>query len=391
MKQPCMLVAALAVASAASFVSGGASAQSNISIYGVADAGVAYASNQNGNANTYLRSGSLSASKIGFEGAEALGGDLRALFLLESGFELDSGAQSASGALFNRQAYVGLQSRAYGAVTAGRQYTPYYLLVGSLASSNVLTGATGAHPGDIDGLDTTVRVNNALTYSSPVWRGVQGSAQYGFGEAAGGNAAGSSFSAAVKYSASPAEFALGYLRLRNGRDGTGWSANASGSFGISAINRGYASAESIQFIAASARYTMGKWMVGANASNVQYQAGSRSAFRDTAIFNTAGVISSYQLTPQWFLSAGYSDTRATSANGVSDRARYRQLSFEQHYALSKRTAIYLIEARQLAHGQTLGEGVGIVDAVASVGDSQNGTPSSNGRQTVLLVGLKHAF
>ena len=100
---------------------------------------------------------------------------------------------------------------------------------------------------------------------------------------------------------------------------------------------------------------MGKWMVGANASNVQYQAGSRSAFRDTAIFNTAGLISSYQLTPQWFLSAGYSDTFASHANGIADRARYRQLSFEQNYALSKRTAIYLIEARQLARGQTLGQ------------------------------------
>jgi predicted porin len=126
MKQPCMLFAALAVASTASFVSGSASAQSNVAIYGVADAGVAYASNQNGNANTYLRSGSLSASKIGLQGVEALGGDLQALFLLESGFELDSGAQSASGSLFNRQAYVGLLSRAYGVLTAGRQYTPYY-------------------------------------------------------------------------------------------------------------------------------------------------------------------------------------------------------------------------------------------------------------------------
>ena len=390
MKQPCMLVAVL-TAAASSFVSGNASAQSNFTIYGVADAGVAYANNQNGNANTYLRSGSLSASKIGFQGVEALGGDLQALFLLESGFELDSGAHSASGSLFNRQAYVGLQSRAYGAVTAGRQYTPYYLLVGSLASSNVLTGATGAHPGDIDGLDTTVRVNNSLTYSSPVWRGLQASTQYGFGEAADGNAVGSSFSAALKYSASPAEFALGYLKLRNGKDGMGWSANASGNFGISAINQGYASAESIQFIAAGARYTMGKWMVGANASNVQYQAGTRSAFRDTAIFNTAGLISSYQLTPRWFLAAGYSDTFASRANGIADRARYRQLSFEQNYALSKRTAIYLIEARQLARGQTLGQSGAIVDAVASVGDSQNGTPSSDGGQTVVMVGLKHSF
>lgn len=389
-----MRVTALAVST---LIGANVCAQSNVSIYGVVDAAMAYTSNQGGNSNTYMRSGNLSASKIGFQGVEDLGGDLKALFLLESGFESDTGAMSSAGTLFNRQAYVGLQSGAYGTLTAGRQYTPYYLLVGSLASSNILTGATGAHPGDIDGLDTTVRISNSLSYSMPAWRGLQASAQYGFGEAADSNAVGSSFSAAVKYSTSPAEFALGYLKLKNGGNGagqpgqSGWNSNASGSFGVSAVNQGYATADSIQFIAASARYTMGKWMVGANASNVQYQAGTRSAFRDTAIFNTAGLISSYQLTPQWFLAAGYSDTFASRANGISDRARYRQLSFEQNYALSKRTSIYLIEARQLARGQTLGQNGAIVDAVASVGDSQNGTPSSNGGQTVVMVGLKHSF
>ena len=390
MKNPCMRAAALA---ATTLICANVCAQSNVTIYGVVDEAAAYASNQNGNSNTYMRSGSLSASKIGFQGTEDLGGDLQALFLLESGFEADTGAQSVAGSLFNRQAYVGLQSRAWGSVTAGRQYTPYYLLVGSLASSNILTGATGAHPGDFDGLDTTVRVNNSLTYSSPVWRGLQASTQYGFGEAKDGNGAGSSFSAAVKYSASPAEFALGYLKLKNGQNSNaaGWSDTASGNFGVSAINQGYVSAESIQFVAASARYKFGKFMVGANASNVQFQAGSNAAFRDTAVFNTAGLVASYQAAPALFLSAGYSDTRAAQANDVDQRARYRQLSFEQNYALSKRTALYAIEARQLAHGQTLGASGNVVNAVASIGDSQNGTPSSNGGQTVVMLGLKHAF
>ena len=388
MKNPCMRAAALA---ATTLICANVCAQSNVTIYGVVDEAAAYASNQNGNSNTYMRSGSLSASKIGFQGTEDLGGDLQALFLLESGFEADTGAQSVAGSLFNRQAYVGLQSRRLGTLTAGRQYTPYYLLVGSLASSNILTGATGAHPGDFDGLDTTVRVNNSLTYSSPVWRGLQASTQYGFGEAKDGNGAGSSFSAALKYSTSPAEFALGYLKLKNGSHAGGWSESASGNFGVSAINQGYVSADSIQFIAASARYTFGHFMVGANASNVQFQAGSDSTFRDTAVFNTAGLIAGYQAAPALFLSAGYSDTRAAHANDIGDRARYRQLSFEQNYVLSKRTALYAIEARQLAHGQSLGASGNIVDAVASIGDSQNGTPSSNGGQTVLMLGLKHAF
>jgi predicted porin len=60
------------------------------------------------------------------------------------------------------------------------------------------------------------------------------------------------------------------------------------------------------------------------------------------------------VTPQWFLAAGYSDTFASRANGIADRALPPAV-VRAGYALSKRTAIYLIEARQLARGQTLGQ------------------------------------
>ena len=121
MNTPCMRAVALA---ASAFVCANVCAQSNLTIYGVVDEAAAYASNQGGHSNTYMRSGSLSASKIGFQGTEDLGGDLQALFLLESGFEADTGAQSVAGSLFSRQAYVGLQSRAWGSVTAGRRSSP---------------------------------------------------------------------------------------------------------------------------------------------------------------------------------------------------------------------------------------------------------------------------
>ena len=84
-------------------------------------------------------------------GDEDLGGGTHAIFDLQSGFNLNNGAQSAAGLIFNRQAFVGLRNDHYGTMTAGRQYTPYFLFVGPYASSSWLTGATGAHPGDIDG------------------------------------------------------------------------------------------------------------------------------------------------------------------------------------------------------------------------------------------------
>lgn len=69
-----------------------ASAQSSVSTYGVADAALVYSSNQNGHSNTYMRSGNLAASQLGFKGTEDLGGGTQALFLLENGFEADTGA-----------------------------------------------------------------------------------------------------------------------------------------------------------------------------------------------------------------------------------------------------------------------------------------------------------
>jgi predicted porin len=59
--------------------------------------------------------------------------------------------------------------------------------------------------------------------------------------------------------------------------------------------------------------------------------------------------------------------------------------------MSKRTTLYLLEGYQRASGQKLNSIGAIVDAVASVGDSQNGTPSSGGSQTVLMAGIRHSF
>jgi predicted porin len=79
---------------------------------------------------------------------------------------------------------------------------------------------------------------------------------------------------------------------------------------------------------------------------------------------------------------------------VTDAAHYHQFSMEQTYALSKRTAFYALEAYQKASGKTLRTVGGVstvVNAVASVGDSQNGTPSNGPSQFVGMVGIRHSF
>ncbi|PFH10624.1 putative porin [Collimonas sp. PA-H2] len=371
-------------------------AQTSVTIYGTADAAIVHSSNQRGNSNTYMNSGNLNASKLGFSGSEDLGSGSKAIFTLEQGFSINNGVQSDASKAFNRQAFVGLSDARYGTFTLGRQYTPYWRYVGGLGPTGVLTGATGAHPGDLDGLDTTIRISNSLVYASPVIAGFQAGALYGFGENAGAISAGNSFSTALRYDYNALSVALGYLKLNNNnlKGFAQWDPNVtSGSYAQSPVNAGYASARSVQMIAAAARYNVSdSLMLGLNFSNVQMAPGAASLFTHQATFNTGGLISTYKLTTAITLAAGYSYTRESAANGISDPAHYQQFSFEQTYDFSKRTALYFLEAYQKASGQTLGaNGVTPVNAVAVVGDSQNGSPSSNGKQFVAVVGIRHQF
>ncbi|WP_162069442.1 porin [Burkholderia sp. THE68] len=369
---------------------GMASAQSSVTLYGVVDNAFAYVSDQRGHSNIYMSQGNLQASKFGLVGNEDLGDGTKAIFRLESGFNSLTGAQSSAGTIFNRQAYMGLSNDRYGTLTLGRQYTPYFSMVGALGPTGVLTGATGAHPGDVDALDTTLRFNNAVTYASPVIAGLAFSAQYGLGGVPGSIASGSNFSAALRYDYTPVSIAAGYVKLKDIA-----TSPALGSYAInSPVNNGYASAQSAQLIAAAARYAYHDLMVGLNYSNVQYAPGSHSLFADEAVFNSYGVVATYRFTPAVNVAAGYSYTRASKANGIADPAQYHQVSFEETYSVSARTTFYALQAYQHARGKSLvaaGGGLTIANAVAVVGDSQNASPSSGPSQFVAMVGLRHAF
>lgn len=371
---------------------GAAAAQSNVTVYGIADAGLTYTSNQKGNSNTYVRSGSKDGSRLGFKGTEDLGGGTSVLFQLEAGYNIDDGAAAQSGSLFNRAAFVGLADKRYGTVTLGRQYSPYFAFLNPLGPVPAVTGATGAHAGDIDGFDITVRHNNSLKYISPDWRGASVGLMVASGEQAGHTGSGGAMSAAVKYDTGAWHHALAYQVLKNGPNQATWDPTTSSSFSKSPINVGYLSAKEVQYLAAATSYQLGAVTLGGNLSNVQYRPNATSRFQGTAIFNTAALLANWKTATPWQFGAGLTYTRATRANGVQDAANYRQLSLQQTYWFSKRTAIYILEATQHARGKTLAaDGVTQIDAVALVGDSQVSTPSSNGKQNVFMVGVRHAF
>ena len=123
---------ALAVAG---LVSAPAFAQSNVTIYGVADAYMGFGSHGD-NDMAAINSGGLSGSRLGFRGTEALGNGLNAVFTFEQGYNIDDGTGLGNE---SRQSFVGL-SGGFGAVTLGRQYAPGYdFQYDAFASSPILS------------------------------------------------------------------------------------------------------------------------------------------------------------------------------------------------------------------------------------------------------------
>ena len=213
-------------------------AQSSVTIYGVADAGLVVDKDATGDRLTRVASGVASGSRIGFKGKEDLGNGLSALFVLESGFNIDTGTSGQGGLLFGRQAYVGLSGTG-GTVTLGRQYSPYYLALRDVADPFVI-GLAGTASNI---MVTNIRVDNMAQYSTPTWNKLSADVAYGFGEVADDNKKNRSLGGAVHYIDGPLNLTLTHHRKENvaGTDQTRNSLLAMRyDFGVAQANLGYA-------------------------------------------------------------------------------------------------------------------------------------------------------
>lgn len=152
-----LLCAATALAAAA----GSAQAQ-NVTLYGIVDTGVERLDNVGASGDDVYRMPTIAgsaASRWGLRGSEDLGGGLKAVFTLESGFGADSGVMQQGNRLFGRQAFVGL-SGDWGTISFGRQYS--MLLTGSVSTDLFLAQIYGA--GGFDLYLGGPRNDNALAY-----------------------------------------------------------------------------------------------------------------------------------------------------------------------------------------------------------------------------------
>ncbi|TDN62341.1 porin [Paraburkholderia sp. BL10I2N1] len=374
-------------------------AQSSVTLYGLIDEGFNFNSNSDGKRQYYLSSGELQGSRFGLRGKEDLGGGISAIFVVENGYDVNTGKLGQGGLMFGRQAYVGLSSP-YGTVTAGRQYDSVVDYVGPLGAAEQWGGSFLAHPGDTDNFNNTNRTNNAIKYTSDSFGGLRFGGMYAVGGVAGNVSRNQIWSLGAGYSNGPLQLGVGYLNVRNpntsfyGAGGT-VAATVGGvpgsNFGSSPVISAYASAHTQQVIAAGAAYTLGAATIGATYSNAKYMSlGDKSSgpvpasgISGTATFNNAELSFKYQITPAFLAGASYVYSRNSGANGA-DHATYNQGGLGIDYFLSKRTDVYALAIYQKASG-TDSTGKSAVASINTV------TPSTSNHQAVIRVAIRHKF
>jgi len=168
-------------------------AQSSITVYGLIDQALEWsnptknaANEQRGSSGWRVVNGVSNGSRFGIRGSEDLGGGLKAIFAIETRFDADTGeitgsrarpadpADPASGKLkfWNAQSWVGLDSQ-WGRLTAGRQYVPLFSGLANL-------DASGYRYYDHLSQFFNNRLDNALLYQTPAFRGLTIQVMYAF-------------------------------------------------------------------------------------------------------------------------------------------------------------------------------------------------------------------
>jgi GBP family porin len=171
---------------------GVAQAETSVTLYGILDGGIGYqqikgntsrAENRTGATDakytkTGLINGVQSGNRWGVKGAEDLGDGLRAVFQLESGFDLGTGKHAQGDRLFGRQATLGLASDAWGQLDFGRQTNIGSKYFGAIDPFGL--GFGQANMGAAFTAVNTVRYDNMVMYQTPNFSGFQFGVGYSF-------------------------------------------------------------------------------------------------------------------------------------------------------------------------------------------------------------------
>lgn len=239
-----------------------AMAQSTVTLYGLLDGGYNHVSGLKNGSFNGIASGIMEGSRWGLRGTEDVGGGYKAIFTLESRFELDTGSVTnrpnsgtqlpdrvastvnanlpvglagtplalgtiaaintaigtnafgvnLAGNLFDRQAFAGLVTP-FGAFTLGRQYTPAYLTTAAFdasgTQSSLAAGQVASLPAAFD-----IRLSNTLQYGIQTG-GVTATLMYGAAETSATNPTGRFIGGMVMYKGNGFSVGFGHNEKKN--------------------------------------------------------------------------------------------------------------------------------------------------------------------------------
>lgn len=347
----------------------GAFAQSNVTMYGLIDAGVSYISNEGGHAVAKFDDGIFAPNLFGIQGAEDLGGGTKAIFKLEDQFQLGSGTTMQPG-IFGRNAYVGLDDSRFGKLTLGNVYEFMFTSLTEhnntpgLISGGLYSFAAGPfqnlgipqNPTGWFGWARTngIPINNSVKYQSPQFAGFSFGALYSFGGVAGSFASNSGMSFGLNYDRGPLGVGAAYTEQK-------YPGAVNGSPQVPVRNWGI-----------GAHYALGPTLTSASFVTV------RNALTGAYAY-AAQLASSWQITPAFSLGLSYMYMKG---NEVLFDNHANQLDAILSYSLSKRTMVYAEGAYQRANSGAHADINGILNPSGS---------SSSASQAIARIGLRTTF
>jgi predicted porin len=337
----------IALAVAGAFAAPAFAATGNVDVYGIMNIAI-----EDQDSANFTPGVIDNVSRIGFKGAEDLGGGLKAVWQIEQGLGGTSAATgvSGTGTLATRNTFIGLAGD-FGTFLMGRHDTPYKLGTGSLdifgdTIADYNAGRLNSVQGLLNAFD--LRSPSAIAYVSPTWSGFHfAAAVVAANEGVPADTIDATSITGV-YVNGPLFASLSYQSANDvlgaGADVDAWKVGAS--------------------------YTFGDAKVGAIYENVE--ADTTTQDRTTWIIN--GV---YNLGPI-ALKAQYADI--SDANfGVTANGDQSMWAVGADYSLSKRTTAYLVYGN--------GDSDAAVAAVAAAGIAGSALGDVSGWN----VGLKHSF
>ncbi|WP_176079857.1 porin [Paraburkholderia tropica] len=349
-----------------------AQAESRVTLYGSIDLGVDLASNVGASHQFRMANAVGTSTMWGLLGHEELGGGYATVFRVESGFNAANG-DAGGGLAFSRQAYVGLLSDRFGTLTIGRQWSPMTDLISPLSLNGVYGGWYSAHPNDLDNLNYTFSIPNAVKYVSQNIDGVSVEIMYAFGGQPGQFSANAVFSGALSWRHGGFTIGVGYLQI-NDPQTTVIGYQSVGGYVNTVYGADLAQARSQRIAGIGASYSYGPVQVFGNLTQVDFP--QRFSSLNTR-FRNAELSVAYRINPAAIAYGGFTDTEG-HAPLTSKKTHYRQINLGVDYSLSKRTSVYADAVLQSAGG-------GVPAQIAGL------DAASNSHQAIGHVGVKHLF